>query len=122
MQAIVENDGLDGLLAIEEGILRNLNANFTVIATGGSAAYSKEGMRNLRSLAHIVYLECDAATLVRRLGSYAERGFVKQPEQTIADLLMERELLYAKYADFRVDTRGKNSDDVGREICVLLQA
>ena len=69
-------------------------------------------MAHLASVGVFVYLQADLATLESRVGDYTMRGLAKRPEQTLADLLAEREALYERYADVTVATGGLSHDAV----------
>ena len=57
LQTIIDAMGPDGFIQIENEILSDLEAEETVIATGGSAIYSDEAMKHLSDIGVIVYLE-----------------------------------------------------------------
>ena len=120
LQDILRAEGSDGLAQREAAVLCALSPVPAVIATGGSVVYSAAGMDHLSSCARIVYLDCDPATAAARMGDHGERGLLKRPEQSIADLHAEREGLYRRYADITVDCRARTVDAVGRELCTRL--
>ena len=48
LQDIIDNDGTDEFLKLEEEILLTVDEENTVIATGGSAVYSEKAMEHFR--------------------------------------------------------------------------
>jgi len=116
LQEIVDGDGHLALRAIEEQLLLGLSAGRHVIATGGSAVYSDKAMRHLSALGRVIWLRLSLEALASRLGNFAERGLVKRPEQTLADLYAERGPLYERYADVVVDCAGFGPEQVVENI------
>lgn len=99
---IIEEQGTDGFALVEERINSSIEADRTVIATGGSVIYSEKSMQHLRSISTVVYLQVTCHTLERRLGDLTKRGVSFQPGQTLQDLYEERIPLYEKYAHLTV--------------------
>ena len=54
---IIESDGVEGFLKIENKINSNINITDSVIATGGSVIYGKEAMEHLGEIGTIIYLK-----------------------------------------------------------------
>lgn len=103
LRSIIDQQGIDGFLAIEGAVCAGLQVENAVIATGGSVVYQPEGMENLRRLGTVVYLKLGYKTLSRRLGNLKNRGVVLRPGQTLRMLYDERVPLYEKYAHITVD-------------------
>jgi len=120
LQRIVDEDGYLALRAVEERVISALTCRETVIATGGSAPYSELAMRHLGRFGTIVFLDVDLATITRRIGDYATRGLAKRPEQTLADLFVERRELYTRYADLTVAAAQPGQEAVAEEIAARL--
>ena len=106
LQEIIREDGVAALLAVEEEIISQLQAENAVIATGGSVVYSSAAMERLKDLGLIVYLQLPLAELEPRITNMASRGIVMRPGQQLRDLYRERRPLYEKYADLTVDCSG----------------
>jgi shikimate kinase len=102
LQEIVETDRYSALRTIEEEILLGLTIRNCVIATGGSAVYSERAMAHLMSDGIIIFLDVELATLERRVSDYSTRGLAKRPDQSFADLFVERRSLYKKYANISI--------------------
>ena len=105
---IIEQEGVDGFMAIENRVNASIEAENTVIATGGSVVYCEEAMEHLKSIGKVVYLKLSLKSLSRRLGNLKGRGVVLKDGQTLKDLYEERIPLYEKYADIVVDEEGKD--------------
>ncbi len=99
---IIEQEGIDGFLKIENEVNCGITEENAVISTGGSAVYGKEAMAHLASLGKIVYLKISLDTMLERLGDYVHRGVVLPEGYTLADMYEERSVLYEKYADVTV--------------------
>lgn len=105
LREIIERDGLEGFLKIENKINASINAEKSVIATGGSVVYCDEAMRHLKEIGTVVYLKLEYEELKKRLGNLKGRGVVLREGQTLKDLYDERTPLYEKYADIVVDEK-----------------
>ena len=102
LSEIIDKRGIDGFLKAEEGACLALEAENSVIATGGSVVYSAAAMERFRGMGRVVYLEVDFDTLCLRLSDIRGRGVVLRPGQTLKMLWEERTPLYQKYADIAV--------------------
>lgn len=105
---IIEECGPDGFMAIENRVNASIQAENTVIATGGSVVYCQEAMEHLKSIGKVVYLKVSLKALSKRLGNLKGRGVLLKDGQTLEDLYKERIPLYEKYADIVVDEEGKD--------------
>ncbi len=111
---IIEKRGLDFFKEAENKILSDLKAENSVIATGGSAVYCKEGMENLRLSGKIFYLKLSPDKISKRINNIKTRGIAMETGYTINDLYTERAPLYEHYSDITVDCA-----ELGIEDCVL---
>lgn len=112
LQDIVDRDGHMALRTIEEKVLLDLRCRHHVIATGGSAVYSRAAMEHLKSDGLAVFLEVDLATLRSRIHDYETRGLAKRPDQSFEELFAERSSLYADYADLTLHCSGLSVAEV----------
>lgn len=103
LHEIISERGMEGFIAVENKINSQLQAERSVIATGGSVVYGKEAMEHLREIGTVVYLRLPYRNLRRRLGNLKERGVVLKKGQTLKELYNERTPLYEKYAHLTVD-------------------
>ena len=113
---IIEQEGDEGFLAIENDVNRSLQLERTVIATGGSAVYGKEAMEHLGKIGTIVYLKISYEELQRRLGNLKDRGVVLREGQDLRGLYDERTPLYERYADMVIDQDGRTIEETSRMI------
>ena len=109
LRDILDARGVDGFVEVEEEAICSVQAENTVIATGGSAVYSEKAMAHLKSMGKIVYLRLTFEEMDRRLGDLHARGVAIAPGATLLDLYNERVPLYEKYADITVSIRNGNS-------------
>ena len=103
LSELIEENGTDGFIEIENRVNSQIQTHRSVIATGGSVVYGKEAMEHLKSIGTVVYLKQNLRVLQRRLRSLKGRGVVLKEGQTLVDLYKERTVLYEKYADITVD-------------------
>lgn len=116
LKDIIEQEGMDAFLAVENRVNCNVKADNTVISPGGSVIYGKEAMEHLKEISTIVYLKVSLEELERRIGNLKDRGVAIAKGQTFADLYSERTVLYERYADLTVDESGKEAGDIVDEL------
>ena len=116
LQYIIDNQGMDAFLKIEERILSSVEAENAVISTGGSAVYSEKAMAHLRSIGTVVYLKLSLSEIDRRLKNIKTRGIAMGPGETLADLYEHRVPLYEKYADITIEAEGLTIEETISEI------
>lgn len=112
LQEIMNESDYLNLRRIEGEVIAEAELPGYVIATGGSAVYSEAGMANLGRFGPIVFLNCSAEELRRRIHNYESRGIAKAPGQSFAELFEERQALYRKYADISVECDGRDLQQV----------
>ena len=103
LSQIIEENGDVGFREIENRINAALEAENSVIATGGSVIYGTDAMRHLKTIGTVVYLKLSCEAIEDRLGDLHERGVTIQPGWTLRDLYNERVPLYEKWADLTLD-------------------
>ena len=108
LSRIIQEEGIDGFKAIENRVNASVEAENTVISTGGSVVYCDEAMQHLKSIGKVVYLKLSLKALSKRLGNLKGRGVVLKEGQTLKNLYEERIPLYEKYADIVIDEEGKD--------------
>lgn len=99
LQRILDEDGLERFLRLEEAVGSTLQADHTVIATGGSMVLSEKAMAHLKSMGEVVFISVPFAEIERRVTNIKTRGIVFHPDETLADVYRERLPLYERYAD-----------------------
>ena len=99
LQSILDSEGYMSLRAIEENVILSIKTDHVVLATGGSAVYSTKAMEYLKMNSLIIFLEVPFDQIMERVSSFLDRGFAKEPNQSIEDAFLERQSLYANYAD-----------------------
>jgi shikimate kinase len=112
LQDIVDNEGHMALREIEENVILGLGCRNHIIATGGSAVYSKAAMDYLGRIGSIVFLDVDLPTLDARVRDFGTRGLAKRADQTFADLFRERRPLYNKYSEITLKCSGHTQEEV----------
>lgn len=112
LKDIIEKEGIDTYIAIENDVCADINSSKTVIATGGSVIYGKEAMKHLRSIGTVVYIKLRYDTIKKRLGDIKQRGVVLREGQNLNDLYKERCPLYEQYAHIVIDCESKNIEEV----------
>lgn len=116
LHEIITEDGIDGFLTLEEQINAKIEAEHTVIATGGSVIYGKLAMEHFKKMGKIVYLQVEYEELMNRLHNIRQRGVVVRPGQTMEDLYQERSALYSQYADIVIQEKNGTPEQVIAEI------
>lgn len=110
LQAILDGDGLQSFLKLEEEVGKELECDHTVIATGGSMVLSDEAMKNLGRNAVVLYIDVPLDEIKRRVTNIRTRGIAFNKGDTLDDVFAERVPLYEKYAD--VSVRFENASDI----------
>ena len=111
LRDIIAKVGPEGFIEVENRINASIEANHTIIATGGSVVYGKEAMEHLSSIGYVVYLKVPYETLEKRLEDIKGRGVVLKDGQNLHDLFMERTPLFEKYADITVSEDGLSIEE-----------
>ena len=112
LKDIIEARGLDGFIAVENQINRDIKTTNTVIATGGSIIYGTEAINHLRDIGIVIYIKLSLETIDNRLGNIKQRGVVFKEGQTLKSLYEERCPLYEKYAHIVIDGEELNTEEL----------
>lgn len=102
LKDIIASEGIDGFIKIEEEVNASIEADNTIIATGGSVVYGEKAMEHLKDIGKVVYLKVPFKTLEKRLADIKGRGVVLREGQELWDIYKERSPLYEKYADIEL--------------------
>lgn len=120
LKEIIEEEGIDGFLKIENQVNRDVNAEKAVIAPGGSVVYCEEAMEHYKKTGTVVYLHVSYETVNRRVRNAKGRGVVMREGQTLEMLYREREKLFRKYADITIIQDGLNLEETIDEMLRVL--
>lgn len=121
LKDIIEQEGIDGFIQIENDVNKSIDSHKTIIATGGSVVYGQEAMEHLSEIGTVVYLKLDLDNLKNRLGDIKGRGVVLRENQTLEDLYDERTPLYEKYADIEVNEAGLTIEETVEKLLRALE-
>ena len=116
LQQILDEEGTERFMEIEETVVSELSLSNTVIATGGSVVYSDAAMRALKSGGIAVYLAVDYPELAARLSNITTRGIVFKNAHDLRGVYEERLPLYERYADVRINCTGQGVEQSVSEI------
>lgn len=122
LQKIIDACGPEGFIEVENEILSKIDAENSVIATGGSAVYSDEAMKHLAEIGTVVYLKISYDQLVNRLSDLQERGVVLKGGigMSLKELYDERLPLYEHYAGITVDVNDLTITAAARKVADAL--
>lgn len=117
LQEIIDTDGLDAFcIAEERAIISVTEESNAIIATGGSAVYSRTAMLHLKRHGLVYYLALPEKEIEKRLYNITSRGIAMRRGETIEEVFARRRALYEEYGDIRVDCGGKSMEEIVAEI------
>lgn len=119
LREIIDAVGAEGFIEVENRINSQIEAEHSIIATGGSVVYGAEAMAHLKEIGTVLYLKLPYEELEVRLRDIKGRGVVLKDGQTLYDLYEERIPLYERYADIIVDEDGLNVEQTIEKIMEL---
>ncbi len=120
LREIINSEGVEGFIQVENRVNASLDCHNAVIATGGSVVYGKEAMEHLQQIGKVVYLKVDYEIINQRLDNLKGRGVVLKEGQDLKALYEERIPLYEKYADIVVDENHCNIEETVEKLVKLL--
>ncbi len=118
---IIDENGTEEFLRIENDVICSGEFERSVIATGGSAVYGTEAMKKLKENSVIVYLELPLKEIERRLGDIHTRGVAMKNGTTVAELYDERKAIYEKYADITLNCSGLTAEQCVDKIIAMVK-
>ncbi len=124
LQMIIDACGPEGFIEVENNILSDIDADRSIISTGGSAVYSDAAMKHLTEIGTVVYLKISYSQLVHRLSDLRERGVVMKNGigMSLRELFDERLPLYERYAEITVDVDDLTITAAARKVADALKA
>ena len=111
LSEIIEKEGRERFVEIENEVNAGLDVKRCVIAPGGSVIYGIEAMKHFQEIGTIVYLKLSYEDLAKRLENLKGRGVVLKEGQTLKDLYEERTSLYEKYADLTISEKNRGIEE-----------
>lgn len=102
LQEIIDTEGLERFLEIEQQVGEEISPVNSVVATGGSMILSDEAMKNLKKDGIVVYVEVSLEILKKRITNMKTRGIAFKKGETLEDIFRVRTPLYEKYADITI--------------------
>lgn len=122
LKEIIEQEGTEGFLQVEDRVNRELDVKRSIIAPGGSVIYGEQAMEHLKEISTVVYLKLGYEEVEERLGNLKDRGVALKDGMTLRDLYEERVPLYERYADITVDESGKTPGKTVDELRAVMEA
>lgn len=117
LQRILDEDGLDSFLRLEEEVGGSLQCDHTVVATGGSMVVSEVAMRHLRGMGRVVYIDVPFEEIERRVTNITTRGIAFHKNETLRSVYEARKPLYERQADVIVQVTAR--DDIEATVARL---
>ena len=121
---IFDVEGEAGFRRRETTVLKSLvEQPAAVIATGGGAILATENRELMARAGVVVFLNVSVAQQLKRTGSGEGRPLLQQGdrEETLTQLMAEREPLYRALADVIISAGGGNARKVARQIEATLR-
>ena len=122
LQEIIDHDGIDRFLAVEESVISELHLRNSVFGTGGSVVYSQRAMEALREGGTVIYLYVAYKEVERRVTNITTRGIVIKQGRSLKDAYEERLPLYHRYSDIVIDCSSRDIEGcVGEMVAKLCE-
>ena len=121
IEQIYAESGDPGFRAIETEVLRELAAGGPqLISCGGGVILAEENRRILKESGYVVYLLVTADEAASRISNYSHRPLFKSLENA-RRIIQERLPLYEEVANMKVDTAGRGTSSIAREVFTRLK-
>ena len=120
---IFDVEGETGFRRRETAVLKDLvEHSGAVIATGGGAILAAENREMMARTGIVVFLNASVAQQLKRTGSGEGRPLLQQGdrEETLKQLMAQRDPLYRALADVIISAGGGNARKVARQIEAVL--
>ena len=108
---LLDEEGTEGFLQLENDIIFEESFVNSVIATGGSAVYGEDAMAKLKKESTVIFLDVAVSELEKRLSNIKTRGVAMKKGTTVKDLYNERLPYYQKYADITLECTGLTAEE-----------
>ncbi len=116
LQEIIDTEGPDAFLKIEEETILSRHFDHAVIATGGSVVFSGKAMAHLKQEGVVIYLVISFEEMAKRLKNITTRGIILFKGESLSDMYHERIPLYGKYADITVECSDGDFEEIVGEV------
>jgi shikimate kinase len=116
---IFEFEGEEGFRKRERGVVEELaQEEGIVLATGGGVVLTPENRQQLAARGFVIYLHCSPEQQFARTARDRGRPLIDtdDPQQTLRELMEEREPIYRQVADMVVSTERRGTASVVKEI------
>lgn len=121
LQEILDQDGLDKFLQLEEDIVCSLRPRRTVLATGGSVPMREKAMEHLKGQGKIIYLQVGLEELRTRLSNIKTRGIAFGPGESLDTLYAHRIPIYESWAELTIHA-DPNRNDIEHMVDQIVEA
>ena len=121
LKDIIADVGTEGFIQVENRVNASIQAEKTIIATGGSVVYGKEAMEHLKFIGTVIYLKVSFEILQKRLADIKGRGVVLKEGQDLCALFEERAPLYENYADIEISEEDLSVEETVEKLVEILQ-
>ena len=121
LREIIEEEGVEKFLEIENQVNRDLESERAIIAPGGSVVYCEEAMRHFKTIGTVIYLKASIEDIQKRIRDAKSRGVVLPNGKTLEDVYREREPLFEKYADYTILEAGISLDETIERVLELIE-
>ncbi|GAB6931123.1 shikimate kinase [Paenibacillus sp. JCM 10914] len=116
LQEVMDQEGMEYFMRIEEELVSGVQLSHCVIATGGSVIYSEKAMVNLKQIGFIMYLHVPYEEIEKRITNLTTRGIVYRRGNNLREIYEERVPLYMKYSDITINCDNKDTEQCVREM------
>ncbi len=120
LQEIIEKQGNDCFLKLENKTVSEISTGRTVIATGGSVVYGIDAMKHLHDIGTVIYLKVSYEEIARRIADFRARGIAMGKHHSLRELYDERIPLYEENADLTVCAENAGAEENVMKIITAL--
>jgi len=121
LQDIIDRDGVEKFLRVEEEVILQFDRGNCVVATGGSVIYRNDSIKHLKKNGKLIYLKLRYDEIEQRINNMSSRGIAIGKGQKLIDLFNERVVLYERHADIIVNCSDSTIEDVVLKITNLVR-